>query len=389
MILLILVHIACNSVFMFLYGSMATDTTRRAEGTHSRSKEIYRAMDGKVIDEDELLNFIVVKMRTLGHDEIVLLVTHNFSSERIESSKKTLFEVCPNTSQRCVTHKGAQKDINNVKMCLKVLNECGEDIPRFVSHYIDDLPPVTFNRIDVSALFGRIEQINNDICQNKRTLETQTNACDSLRVVTANLDHRLSDLEKPGSHGDAGEEGQRQVTTTGETPEQGEPPADVLPPIAGTRSPAWNLVVKGGRRLKSVPENSYSREKPRSTQTTGKRERKHTGITGTSMDSNIRAVKTKLVSVFATRFDPSLDADTLGAYLKDRLGREVKCRKIETAYSRFSSFHVSAECGEVAELYDPQLWPDGCFVRRYYEKRWPRDTTGVLMRVDGPGMSGQ
>ena len=142
--------------------------------------------------------------------------------------------------------------------------------------------------------------------------------------------------------------------------------------------------------------------KPRLIKATGKREQKRTGITGTSTGGNIRAVKTKLVSVFATRFDPSLDADTLCDYLKEKLGREVKCRKIESAYIRCSSFHVCAECGEVAELYDHQLWPDGCFVRRYYEKRWPRGSTGVTgassgsegskkssaLRDDMPGMSG-
>lgn len=116
-----------------------------------------------MIVEDELLTFIVVKMRTLSYDEIVLLVTHSFSSEWIESPKKILFEVCPNTSQRCVTHKGAQKDINDVTMCLKVLNECGEDIPRCVSYYLDELLPVLFNHIDVLVLLGRMEQINTRI----------------------------------------------------------------------------------------------------------------------------------------------------------------------------------------------------------------------------------
>ncbi|KAJ8415300.1 hypothetical protein AAFF_G00422800 [Aldrovandia affinis] len=70
-----------------------------------------------------------------------------------------------------------------------------------------------------------------------------------------------------------------------------------------------------------------------------------------------------MVSVFATKFDPNVDADTLSDYLKEKLGREVKCRKIETAQSRFSSFCVTAECNDVAEMYDPQLWPAGSFVR--------------------------
>ena len=79
-----------------------------------------------------------------------------------------------------------------------------------------------------------------------------------------------------------------------------------------------------------------------------------------------------MVSVFATKFDLSLEADILGLYLKEKLGREVKCRKIESAQSRFSSFCVTAECNSVEEMYDPDLWPTGCFVRRYYEPRQPR-----------------
>lgn len=35
----------------------------------------------KVIVEDELLNFSVIKIKTLSHSEIVLLVSNNFSSE--------------------------------------------------------------------------------------------------------------------------------------------------------------------------------------------------------------------------------------------------------------------------------------------------------------------
>ena len=66
-----------------------------------------------------------------------------------------------------------------------------------------------------------------------------------------------------------------------------------------------------------------------------------------------------MVSVFVSKFDPNLDAITLSDYLKDKLDREVKCRKIETTLSRFSSFCVTAECDNVAEMYDPHLWPAG------------------------------
>lgn len=66
--------------------------------------------------------------------------------EWIANSSKVLFELCPGTTHKLVAHTGPQKDLKNVKNCLKLLNEAGEDIPRFVSHHLDELPPVTFRR---------------------------------------------------------------------------------------------------------------------------------------------------------------------------------------------------------------------------------------------------
>ncbi len=57
--------------------------------------EIYKTVDGKVIVEDELLNFLAVKIKTLSQDEIILLATNTFDSEWIESSKRVLFDFCP------------------------------------------------------------------------------------------------------------------------------------------------------------------------------------------------------------------------------------------------------------------------------------------------------
>lgn len=84
--------------------------------------------------------------------------------------------------------------------------------------------------------------------------------------------------------------------------------------------------------------------------------------------SNIQVITTKLVSVFAARFSPDLDADTLCDYLTETLGnKSVTCRKIETARNRYSSFHITAECNDISDMYNPQLWLARIYVRRYYE----------------------
>lgn len=85
-----------------------------------------------------------------------------------------------------------------MKLCLKVLNECGGNIPKFVSHILDDLPPISFNSIDVlvcCVLLGKMQQINN-IAGMKKVMEAQVGACESLRVVTESMDIQRVAVER-------------------------------------------------------------------------------------------------------------------------------------------------------------------------------------------------
>lgn len=60
------------------------------------------------------------------------------------------------------------------------MNECGEDIPRFVSHYLDELPPVSFDSIDVSSLLGRMEQLSVELYSMKHALQLHVNVGEDL-----------------------------------------------------------------------------------------------------------------------------------------------------------------------------------------------------------------
>ncbi|KAL7393611.1 hypothetical protein ABVT39_013607 [Epinephelus coioides] len=339
---------------------MAADA-RRGEAAlvfgRSRSQpDNYKTVYGKVIVEDELLNFLAVKIKTLSQDEIVLLATTNFDSEWIESSKKVLFELCP-TLQRYVSHKGQQTDANNIKSCLKVLNACGENIPRFVSHYLDELPPVSFSNMDVWSLLGRMEKMHVEICSLKKTMQLQADISEELRAITMDVNCRVSALEQPAelavdggsarpSTGVAAEVANlagaamepectargasgpstRGRATTPRAPERGEMSAlgrravDAEGPVMGrfpgrlpsvSRSPEWTKVVRElkGRRLQ---------EPRRAVVQLGSSAA--ASVVGTGTVTGIRTVKSKLVSVFASRFSPDLDSETLSMYLKEKFG---------------------------------------------------------------------
>ncbi|CAL8397666.1 unnamed protein product [Boreogadus saida] len=129
-----------------------------------------------------------------------------------------------------------------------------------------------------------------------------------------------------------------------------------------TVSPKWTRVVKEGHRLKHATGKSPMPKKT-------------SGIVGTGAGGSIQAVTTKSVSVFATRFSPDLEPDSLASYLKEKLGRDVTCEKIDTVQTRFSSFKITAVCREVGEMYEPQLWPEGTFVRHFFEEEGNSSTT--------------
>lgn len=80
---------------------------------------------------------------------------------------------------------------------MKLLHEAGEDIPRFVSHYIDEFPPVTFNSLDVSCLLGKIERLSTDMTSMKHAMCMQTNVCEDLREITADMNQRICRVEQP------------------------------------------------------------------------------------------------------------------------------------------------------------------------------------------------
>lgn len=72
-------------------------------------------------------------------------------------------------------------DISNMTLCLKVLNECGENIPGFVSHHLDDLLPVAYSSLDGCCLLQRMDQLCAKLGALKRVVKLQVDVCEQLR----------------------------------------------------------------------------------------------------------------------------------------------------------------------------------------------------------------
>ncbi|XP_050985703.1 uncharacterized protein LOC127177458 [Labeo rohita] len=246
------------------------------------------------------------------------MATDCFGSEWIANSTKLLFELCPGSTRKLVAHTGPQKDSKNIRSCLKLLNEAGENVPRFVSHHLDELPPVTFNSLDVSCLLGKIEQLSVDFTTMKQAVSLQTNTYNDLRIITTDINQRLSAIEQPRPNLKRGPVLQtiKPVTTQRvSTPQACEKTQDDMEgqtsegdlsqmenSVSGrsgvewsdmAATPPWNLVQdkRSNNRRKQVHENASVKLKPRLNPHKGK---KPAGIFGTGTGGDIQVIKSKL-----------------------------------------------------------------------------------------------
>lgn len=369
---------------------------REDRGARIRSKpDIYRLENGQVIVEDEFLNFLVIKMKTMSQNEIVNLAVSHFSSEWIENAKKVLGEQCK-SAKRMPAHQGPKKDERNVESCIRLLNEMGENIPRFVSHHLDELPPITFNSIDVSCMLGKIERLTAQVENMHRVMAGLYTVVEK-HCVGSHLIQPTGPLETAAENSEPATVTQNHPRSSGEDAQPCLPvpkpsPADgctgrptttasgsACGPTAESTEREWATVVKKGSKKNGNVVKKKNASPPPQQRRLDKQRKPSPVIVGTNTGGGIQAITTRKVSVFASRFPPGLEPNELTTYLSDKL-TGVTCVKIETEQKRYSSFKVTAICNKVEEMYREDIWPMGAFVRRYFEPRKPRDvntTTGT------------
>ena len=100
------------------------------------------------------------------------------------------------------------------------------------------------------------------------------------------------------------------------------------------------------------------------------KKKKHKAVIGTSRNSTIlQAAKNRQSSVFLSRLSPETTCDHIKNFAKTSLNIDVTCEKLETRYNTYSSFRVDGICSDPNVMYNPDKWPCGVLVRKFYVKR--------------------
>lgn len=310
------------------------------------------AQDGVIVNE--LLCFVTNKRDVLPPDSITQLCIGCYGEDEIESAKKLLFDLCSDEStSRFKKRQGPDKSKHNIEDILKLMNEKGtHDLPKFVALNLSNLPPITFDSIDVTVLLNTIRKTQVEITMLKSAVTSTQENANTLKESVREIHDRVNILESSQSN------------------------ARVSPPSFASivQEQKENAISTGITEAKpAVTSNIVSKTK-----------RKPTGIVGTAKagdnkNAPIRAIKAsrriRFANVFATRFDPDVSVSSIKDYLKNNLPADTQDLTVEavtTKYNTYASFHITAKCPDPSVFMNVDLWPEDIFVRWWREHKQKR-----------------
>jgi hypothetical protein len=91
---------------------------------------------------------------------------------------------------------------------------------------------------------------------------------------------------------------------------------------------------------------------------------------GSSLTTVPKKVRTK--ALFVSRFSPEVTSADVEEYLKEQLELAfLKCTKLKTKYSSYSSFHISGSEDDFYLVNNTNVWPIGCLITPYYGRLSP------------------
>ena len=134
---------------------------------------------------NELLCFVNQKINLLPSETVIQLCVKHDKPDEIEMAKRKLFKVCPSDS-RMLTRKGLKKNVQNLEDVVKRMNKLDsavDVIPCFLARDLGNLPPITFDSLDVPVLLTKIESLNDEVLLMRGAMKCQQITSEALTKV--------------------------------------------------------------------------------------------------------------------------------------------------------------------------------------------------------------
>ncbi|KAJ8705884.1 hypothetical protein PYW08_012930 [Mythimna loreyi] len=127
---------------------------------------------------DEMLSYIQNKVSIVDEETLVRICVSSFTSDEIKQSKSLLFDAIPSNLRKIIRkNKGKEgRDLTDIINLFKSAEP--DDIPVFVAHRLEKLPPITFDHLDCTKLLKDLVRMQAAMDEIKNTYATLENLKD-------------------------------------------------------------------------------------------------------------------------------------------------------------------------------------------------------------------
>ena len=319
------------------------------------------------------------KMYLIVHDTLIKQTCDYFEASVIETAKRTLFEgnAVAASDVRFHRRKGQFKNKHNVEDIVFVLHKHPAGLPAFAVCDLSSLPTLDTNNVDFAHLLGEMRAIRAEMANLRETVANL-----SKKQVPSSL-APLIDSPKPPQLPQI----RRQPLTTDSPQCNGiatyrytnKSTTDSIPEHAAGCRPVSNerrlkqtyaatisstvaAIRSSGRDDPARNDDGFTLVKKR----TRPPSLKTKAVIGTMGSSTVKAKTGRYVAVFVSRLLPETTAEDMEAFVQETHHLSSKCVKLEAKHQSCASFKVEVTCDNAPDIYDPEMWPVGAYIRRYY-----------------------
>lgn len=105
--------------------------------------------------------------------------------------------------------------------------------------------------------------------------------------------------------------------------------------------------------------------------------RRRGGIVGCASDENDVKAAPKVTFLYVSRIDPTTTTDQMHNFLTKDFP-EAKCELVTSKFpDRYASFKVIINSENAGKALDPNRWPSGVYVNKFFRKRIPEHEKGA------------
>ena len=308
---------------------------------------------------NELLCFLLNKRRYVPNDNIVRLCSNFYTEDAVEKAKDLLYSAWDDPDHRKKPRKGPKKTPNNITDMLdhlQLMDEKSIAIPTYVALDLSNLPPISFDDIDVCSLLSKMEKMRTEF--------------DLVKTAVTEQAAHMKEVEELCIKNNVAAKQVLAKTDEAKT----SPPEDIA--LSTSTTPAFpnkqsEISKADGDCQKTLPWTEVvgrkKEKKPELNKFVGKR---NVPTIGKAQIEGIKAIsRIRKASIFVSRLDPALDPKVLEAHVERSVGFTVTAEKLKTRYNTYSSYHITALCDDPKKLLSADLWPVNALVRWFYNKR--------------------